>query len=158
MIDTNQTETIPTIQQIPMQAFFTGRMELPPGINASYKRVSFKRDGEIIHTLGESESLHQFKRDAALQLSQGYHDWSLINAIRQSKRKVPLRMTITFYFKSLWKRDIDGGIKAVQDAVFSRLELNDTLIVKLNVEKYEDPEAPRAEVEVYCDLSTTSSH
>jgi hypothetical protein len=54
-------------------------------------------------------------------LSQGYHDWALINALRVSKRKVPLQMEIKFFFKSLWKCDIDGGIKAVQDAVFQRL-------------------------------------
>ena len=132
------------------RAFFVGRCELPPGINASYKPGG-KRN-PIIGT----EALHQFKDDAALLLSQGYHDWTLINALRISKRKVPLRMEIHFYFKSLWKQDIDGGEKAVIDAVFARLELNDNLVVDKHTTKEVDADNPRVEVEVYCFLP--SSH
>src|SRR5205807_5706424 len=100
-------------------------MDLPPGVNASYK------PGSDQHPIVGTAELHQFKSDAALLLSQGYHDYSLINAIRSSKRKVPLRVCLNFFFKYLWKQDIDGGIKAALDAVFHRLELNDVLIVDL---------------------------
>ncbi len=132
------------------RAFYAGRCELPPGINASYQ------PGNGRNPIVGTKELHQFKDDAALLLSQGYHDWALINALRASRRKVPLRMEIHFYFKSLWRCDIDGGIKAVMDAVFNRLGLNDNLVVDLHISKEADPENPRVEVEVYCFLS--SSH
>lgn len=131
------------------RAFFAGRCDLPPGINGSYQPGSERNP--IIGT----EKLKQFKKDADLLLSQGYHDWTLINALRVSKRKVPLQMEIHFFFKSLWKCDIDGGIKSVQDAVFARLGLNDNLVVDLHVSKEADPENPRVEVEVYCFLPTS---
>ena len=148
------TETIEPTIEYQMRAFFAGTIPLPPGINASYKRVTYKnKDKELIHTLGSSDELNQFKSDAALLLTQGYHDWSSINAIRQSKRKVPLKMNISFYFKNIWRRDIDGGIKAVQDAVFQHLELNDILVVKLVVNKFESQDNPRCAVELFFDPS-----
>ena|SRR6266568_5122077 len=143
------TTNIITIQPQPMQAFFAGYMDLPPGINASYK------PGSEEHPIVGTKELHQFKKDAALLLSQGYHDYSLINAIRESKRKVPLRVDLHFFFRTMWKQDIDGGIKACLDATFQRLELNDNLIVDLHVWKHADPIRQRAEIEVYCALPTS---
>src|SRR5579859_938574 len=127
-----------------LHAFFAGRMDLPPGVNASYRPGS--------KTLLDTPEEAEFKRDAALLLSQGYHDYALINAIRASRRKVPLKVNLHFYFKTMWKRDIDGGIKAALDAVFGRLELNDNLIVDLHVTKHVDDQKPRTEIEFYCAL------
>jgi Holliday junction resolvase RusA-like endonuclease len=149
------TTNIITIEPKPLQAFFAGYMDLPPGINASYKRVTIHtKDGETIQRLGATDELETFKDSASKQLSQGYHDWSLINAIRQSKRKVPLRVDLHFFFKTLWKCDIDGGIKACLDATFARLDLNDNLIIDLHVSKRVDDARQRAEIEVYCALPT----
>ncbi len=148
-----ETSNIITINPQPMQAFFAGYMDLPPGVNASYKRVTIHtKGGETIQRLGATDELETFKDSAAKLLSQGYHDYSLINAIRQSKRKVPLRVDLHFFFRTLWKQDIDGGIKACLDATFARLDLNDNLIVDLHVWKLVDPDRQRAEIEVYCAL------
>ncbi len=150
-VTTVPIEIQPQSKVQPLQPFFKGTMPVPPGVNRSYK------PGNRRHPIVSTKELAQFKKDAALMLAdyeKTFHDWSLINAIRDSRLKVPLRMNITFYFKSLWKSDIDGGIKAVIDAVFHRLDLNDVLNVKLCIEKYADPDRPRVEVEVYCDLSS----
>jgi len=144
------TTNIITIEPRPLQAFFAGYMYLPPGINASYK------PGGSEHPIVSTKELAQFKKDAALLLSQGYNDYSLINAIRQSKRKVPLRVNLHFFFRTLWKCDIDGGIKACLDATFARLELNDNLIIDLHVSKRVDEHRQRAEIEVYCALPALS--
>src|SRR6266487_314812 len=141
-----ETSNIITINPQPLQAFFAGYMDLPPGVNASYK------PGSEEHPIVSTAALKQFKVDAAKLLSQGYHDYSLINAIRESKRKVPLRVDLHFFFRTLWKQDIDGGIKACLDATFARLDLNDNLIVDLHVWKLVDPDRQRAEIEVYCAL------
>jgi len=151
----NQPVEAPEENEKPYKAniLFAGYMDLPPGINASYKRVTIHtKGGETIQRLAATEELDQFKKDAALLLSQGYHDYSLINAIRQSKRKVSLRVDLHFFFRTLWKCDIDGGIKACLDATFQRLELNDNLIVDLHVWKLVDEHRQRAEIEVYCAL------
>lgn len=128
--------------------FFIARLPLPPGINHSYQIVR-TRDGSRLASTPAQEA---FKQEAALRLNQAEHDISLVNAIRASKRKVPLAVEMRFYFLSMWKRDVDGGVKAVLDAVFKHLELNDTLVVDLNITKQESDD-PRVEVEVRCLLS-----
>lgn len=144
--NTNHTTIVPAGPR----AFFAGRCELPPGINQAYSIGYVPTKNGPKPRIVDSEASKQFKKDAVLLLSQGYHDWNIINAIKASKRKVPLRMEMTFYFKSMWKRDVDGGEKAVQDAVFQRLGLNDVLVVDLHISKEVDVDEPRVEVEVYC--------
>lgn len=127
-----------------IRPFISGALPLPPGINGSYRPGSARRP--IVGT----KALHQFKNDAALQLTQVYHDWPQINKIQASQVKVPLRMDIHFYFETLWKRDIDGGVKAVMDAVFEHLGLNDVLVLECPLFKSADPHNPRVEFEVCC--------
>lgn len=133
------------------QPFFKGSMPLPPSINASYKPRA-KRDEDESAIAGTAE-LQQFKKDAALLLSQAEHDWDIINKLRESNKKrcqTPLAATIRFYFTTEWKSDVDGPIKAALDACFARLELDDRLVVKLEVQKLVDPVDPRCEIEVCC--------
>ena len=127
-----------------IRPFLSGTLPLPPGVNRSYKPGSGR------HPIVGTPALRQFKADAALLLSQSYHDWPQIEALRTSRRKTPLRMDIIFYFESLWRSDIDGKVKAVMDAVFCHLELNDVLVVEMPVFKKADPRNPRVEFEVCC--------
>ncbi|HEY7418745.1 MAG TPA: RusA family crossover junction endodeoxyribonuclease, partial [Ktedonobacteraceae bacterium] len=57
---------------------------------------------------------------------------------------------ISFYFPTLWKKDVDGGEKHIIDAVFQHLELNDNLNVEIHVYKFADRDEPRVEVELCC--------
>ncbi len=150
--DEKELPSLPTDKPA-LYAFFAGRLPLPPGINGSY------RPGTADHPIIGTKALHQFKADAAQMLSQGYHDWSIINAIHKTRLNVALRMDIHFFFKTLWKQDIDGGVKAVIDAVFTRLNhtfddnrFNDNTVVDLHVKKREDSDDPRVEIELYCSL------
>lgn len=60
-------------------------------------------------------------------------------------RGLPLTITYKFYFKSVWDdlsdtpttRDVDGPIKAVQDAVCKGLGFDDSYVFKIIVEKRE---------------------
>ncbi|GCE17573.1 RusA family crossover junction endodeoxyribonuclease [Dictyobacter kobayashii] len=133
--------------------FFRGRLPLPPGVNQSYQVVRAAGRKGARGRIGPSAALEMFKAEAALVLADGdatHQDWSLINAIRGSKRHVSLVVHVAFFFPTLWKRDVDGGIKAVVDAAFARMELNDNLVVRLTAEKFVDADDPRCEVTVSC--------
>ena len=143
-----KTTTDPSFQtiQIPQKPFFSGKMPLPPSTNQAYKVVYSKTHMRV----GPSIDLTIFKDGAAMMLSQAYHDWSLINAIRESRRKVPLAVKIQAYFATEWKRDLDGIVKFAMDAAFDRIALNDNLVVRIDVEKLVDPMEPRIEIEIRC--------
>ena len=116
-------------------------LPLPPGINASYKTGKGKFYG--------SPKLARFKEEAfyALKL-KGAFDWVLIHEVQCSKKKTPLAASIDFYYPTLWKYDIDGGEKAVIDAVFTHIGLNDNLIVEKWTRKLVDRDNPRCEISI----------
>jgi Holliday junction resolvase RusA-like endonuclease len=119
-------------------------LPLPPGINHSYKIV---RIGKA-HRLAATPELKAFKDEARLRLYQqdAQLDWPTISAIRASKNKIALQATITFFLSTLWKTDVDAGIKAVIDASFDYMSLNDNLLVYLVTKKRTDAENPRCEI------------
>jgi len=131
---------------------FSGVMPLPPGINQSYKvvcvPVGLRR---MVHRIGPTPELEQFKRDAASMLNRSYLDQTsieLIQFVQSARKKVPLAVTLIFYFQTLWKRDVDGGIKAAMDAAFDHIGLNDNLVVEVNTKKRVDAKNPRCEIVV----------
>jgi len=137
-----------------MQPFFRGVMPLPPSINEAYKVIRFTTsDGRQVHRIGPTAELEKFKENASLLLpasSRSYINWSVLHALRATRRKTPLGVRIEAYFLSEWKRDLDGVIKHAIDACFEFLRLNDNQVVKLEAEKYLDAEEPRIEIEVRC--------
>lgn len=142
--------TTEDIQPLPIPGkllpIFSGSMPLPPSVNGAYKIV---RAGDF-QRIGPTPALEQFKRDAALTLTQAQCDWSTINAVRESKRKVPLAVTLRVYFSTEWKRDLDDVVKYAIDAAFTRMQLNDNLIIQLEAEKLVDIVEPRVEIDVRC--------
>src|SRR5712675_2635370 len=126
----------------PTEPFLVATLPLPPGINGSYNT----NHGAQFFS---SVELKQFKQDALMVLAYDkavVRNWNAVDAIRISKQHVPLDLSIDFYFKTLWKRDIDGCIKAVQDVVFKYLGLNDNLVVRLPIEKWADASNLRCEI------------
>ncbi len=111
--------TVPIEQpsKTPTQPFFRGTMPVPPSVNMAYKLIHTKDSMRV----GPTVTLKNFKDDAALMLSQAYHDYALINGIRASKYKVPLHVVLRVYFPTEWKRDLDGIIKYAVDAAFDRI-------------------------------------
>lgn len=121
-------------------------LPLPPGVNHSYKIV---RIGKA-HRLAASPALKAFKDEANKQLYQqdAQLDWQTINAIRTSKNKIALQAGLTFFFPTLWRNDVDAGIKAVIDACFAYMALNDNLLVDLVTKKRTDASNPRCEISI----------
>lgn len=149
--ETNQqSNNIPVVPSLSFpliskpKPFFSGSMPVPPSTNHAYMIVRTKSGSRV----GPTDQLTVFKEGAALMLSQAYHDWSLINAIRTSKRKVPLSVKIDAYFSSEWKRDLDGIIKFSTDAAFERIQLNDNQVVSVQAEKHVAVDEPRVEIEI----------
>lgn len=139
---------------------FSGRMPLPPGVNGSYKNVHVRRrDGREYDRLGGTEALKQFKKDAEHELLLARCDLPVIEAIRASyehKEYVPLVVTIRFFFAEMWRKDIDGPIKAVMDAAFDFMEIKDVLVVRLrDITKDVDRADPHAEIDIACVLSSS---
>ncbi|BCL83149.1 hypothetical protein ccbrp13_56140 [Ktedonobacteria bacterium brp13] len=134
-------------------------LPLPPGVNASYKIVrvptrSYK-NGMMVYAsrLGATPALEEFKQSATFALAgleTASINWGLVESIKLNKYKTPLRVVIKFFYPTLWKCDVDGGIKAVQDVVFKKLELNDNLVVELVAKKFDDKFNPRVEIEITC--------
>ena len=65
-----------------------------------------------------------------------------------------LALDLRFYFVSILRRDIDGGLKITQDALCEALGINDNRIVEVSLRKNVDTAAPRMEVSL---RETTSS-
>lgn len=125
----------------PVEPFFVAALPLPPSVNGSYKT------NHSAQFFSSSEK-KQFEHDANFVLATGLYDRGTIEAIQNNKDSIPLTVTLCVYFKTLWKRDIDGVIKSIQDVCFKKLELNDNRVVRLNVEKYADKDNPRCEISI----------
>ena len=61
-----------------------------------------------------------------------------------------LGLTVRFFFPSLLRRDVDGGLKITQDALCQALEINDNRILQIHLIKALDPSRPRMEVSLFC--------
>ena len=139
---TQEQLKMPVVRDLRTKAltFLHATLPLPPGINASYKSGR--------GTFYGSAQLHAFKQEAHFMLfmQKDWFDWMTISDIQKSKNKIPLSISIDFYYATLWRRDIDGGEKAVIDALFDCIGLNDNLIVEKYTRKLVDRERPRCAV------------
>ncbi len=135
--------------------FYAAKLPLCPSVNTSYDIVTIKtKKGKIASTLKATEALETFKEEAAwkLKVQRKLQDWDIIQDIitKKHKRKhVPLRVEIKVHVKSLWRRDLDGFIKATQDAVFHDMGVNDNLITKMDVEKMIADDEEYCTIKVY---------
>ncbi len=136
------------------EPFFKAWIPLSPTTNQSYQRVNYKtKDKEIIKTIGATDELRQFKKDApkALASQRNQQNWIIINDIIAKKRKrkqVPIVAEITFYLEHLWTSDIDGRVKASLDASCKHMGINDNLVVDMRVRKKLDKDNPRCEISI----------
>ena len=74
------------------------------------------------------------------------------HAFLQKAREHCLALTIHFYFPTLLRRDLDGGLKIAQDALCESMGLNDNRIMEIHLYKTLDRDNPRLE----CTLALTS--
>ena len=138
--------------------FFSGRMPVPPGVNHSYRIVRRPGPGGGMR-LADTPEYAAFKEQAASELSQPVKvDWDVVKAIRasntsKSKRCAPLLVRIRCFFEHMWTQDLDGIEKAVIDAAFRYVELDDRYVVEIHSTKSIDSLDPHVEIDVCCLLT-----
>jgi Holliday junction resolvase RusA-like endonuclease len=130
--------------QVASEPFFYAQLTaLPSSVNRAYMPGG--------NTIIATPELRQFKIAAAWELKNAKIDRGVLELLRAAKKKkchVPLAANIAFCYRTLWKIDLDAGIKHLLDAVFEHLEINDNQNVDMHVFKIADPERPRVEIEL----------
>lgn len=122
-------------------------LPLPPSINKQYATVNGRR---VLSATGRryKRTIGQFvMTTVAAHSSQG-------RAFLLAAHDHYLSLTIHFYFSTLLRRDLDGGLKIAQDALCEAMRLNDNRILELHLYKSFDRDHPRLE----CALTLTTPH
>jgi len=111
-------------------------LPLPPSINHQYATVQGRR---VL-----SRSGREFKAFVAEQVESWLDDRPHVDVALFQRHY--LALTITFYFASVLRRDLDGGLKIAQDALCEALGVNDNLVIEIHLSKRVDRHCPRIEV------------
>jgi crossover junction endodeoxyribonuclease RusA len=111
-------------------------LPLPPSINHQYATVQGRR---VLSRAGR-----EFKRLVVEEIENWLdkHPHVDVGLFQQPY----LALTITFYFMSALRRDLDGGLKIAQDALCEALGVNDNLVIEIHLSKRVDRHFPRMEV------------
>src|SRR5215831_12009806 len=113
-------------------------LPLPPSINHQYATVQGRR---VL-----SRSGREFKALVAAEMESWLDEHPLFDVALFQRRY--LALTITFYFGSVLRRDLDGGLKIAQDALCEALGVNDNLVIEIHLSKRVDRHCPRMEVQL----------
>ena len=129
-------------------------LPLPPSINHQYT----ERDGRwVLSREARHYKTHlqkAFKRmKAAGKLQLKPLETSLLSLFddsiaAQTPREVFLQLRLEFFFKTPQRRDLDNGLKIVQDLVCEALGIDDRNVVAVELIKRVDAQNPRLEVTV----------
>ena len=111
-------------------------LPLPPSINHQYATVQGRR---VLSRSGRA-----FKALVAEEVEHWLDKHPLFDVVLFQRHY--LALTITFYFVSALRRDLDGGLKIAQDALCEALGINDNLVVEIHLRKRVDRHSPRIEV------------
>jgi crossover junction endodeoxyribonuclease RusA len=111
-------------------------LPLPPSINHQYATVQGRR---VLSRAGR-----EFKR-LVVEEVENWRDQHPRMDVALFQRHY-LALTITFYFASALRRDLDGGLKIAQDALCEALGVNDNLVIEIHLSKRVDRHSPRIEV------------
>ena len=124
-------------------------LPLPPSINHQYATVNGRR---IL-----SRTARDFKAMVAEEVATWQDRAALSNQALAQFGCSYLSLTITFYFITPRRRDLDGGLKIAQDALCEALGVNDNLVVEIHLNKRVDRQRPRMEV-LLCTLPHAVLH
>lgn len=111
-------------------------LPLPPSINHQYATVQGRR---VL-----SRSGREFKRFVVEEIENWLEKHLHVDVALFQQHY--LALTITFYFMSALRRDLDGGLKIAQDALCEALGVNDNLVIEIHLSKRVDRHCPRMEV------------
>ncbi|MEX1159080.1 MAG: RusA family crossover junction endodeoxyribonuclease [Thermomicrobiales bacterium] len=115
-------------------------LPLPPGVNNQYVTVGKRR---VL-----SKQAKAFHRDAGVVVGDKRSQGAIDDGWLKRLHEQPLACDLVFYFETPFRRDLDGGLKIMLDAVCALLGLDDRYIVSLTLEKRLDPLHPRVELEL----------
>jgi len=118
-------------------------LPLPPSINRQYATVNGRR------VLSATGRRYKVTVGQLLMTAPSSSEWT---AFLQKAREHFLTLTIHFYFPTLLRRDIDGGLKIAQDSLCEAMNLNDNRIMEIHLYKTLDRDNPRLE----CTLALAS--
>ncbi len=118
-------------------------LPLPPSINRQYATVNGRR------VLSATGRRYKTTVGQLLMTAPSSSEWT---AFLQKAQEHFLTLTIHFYFPTLLRRDLDGGLKIAQDALCEAMGLNDNRIMEIHLYKTLDRDNPRLE----CTLALAS--
>lgn len=111
-------------------------LPLPPSVNHLYATVQGRR---VLSRAGR-----EFKAFVAEEVERWLEEHTVYDVGALQGRY--LALTLTFYFATALRRDLDGGLKIAQDALCEALGVNDNLVVEIHLSKRVDRHCPRMEV------------
>jgi crossover junction endodeoxyribonuclease RusA len=114
------------------------RLPLPPSINHQYATVQGRR---VLSRTGR-----EYKTLVAEAVEQWLDSQPLPETMVAQFQGHYLSLSITFYFATALRRDLDGGLKIAQDALCEALGVNDNLVVEIHLSKRVDRQQPRIEL------------
>lgn len=124
-------------------------LPLPPSINHQYATVNGRR---ILSRHGRDYK-HNVAEEVAQWLASQAHP-AATESLFQARY---LSLSITFYFATALRRDLDGGLKIAQDALCEALGVNDNRVVEIHLRKRVDRDDPRSEMRLAV-LPTDDTH
>jgi crossover junction endodeoxyribonuclease RusA len=113
-------------------------LPVPPSVNHQYASVNGRR---VLSRTGRD-----FKALVADEVEEWRDREGISNETLALFSRHYLSLTITFYFTSALRRDLDGGLKIAQDALCEALGVNDNLVVEIHLRKRIDRQCPRIDV------------
>lgn len=116
-------------------------LPLPPGINHQY--VTLKNGRRAL-----SKDSQKWKQVAKQELEVLRFDGRISEGFLKALKTGYASLFLDFYFESPLKRDLDGGLKILQDTICETLEMNDNRVVDIHLVKRMDPLRPRVEVQL----------
>ncbi|MCS7192800.1 MAG: RusA family crossover junction endodeoxyribonuclease [Armatimonadetes bacterium] len=132
-------------------------LPLPPSINHQYT----ERDGRWVlsreawhyktHLRKAFKKLKAFGKLQIKQLdtvSSLFTEFGSPNSELSTQDEIFLRLRLEFFFKTAHRRDLDNGLKIVQDLVCEALSVDDKNVVAVELIKRVDPQNPRLEVTI----------
>jgi len=146
----NSKDLRKTVVRSTPQAKPTGRLTptslaltlpLPPSINHQYATVRGRR---VLSSTGR-----RYKIEIAKFLCSVVTPSPNRQGFLQALESHLLKLSLHFYFPTLLRRDLDGGLKIAQDALCQALGINDNRILEIHLVKSVDSSQSRME----CTLS-----
>lgn len=117
------------------------QLPLPPGVNNQY--VTLKDRRRVL-----SQESRKWKKSARRELEVMRFDGRISDEFVRVAGEGYLSLFLDFYFESPLRRDLDGGLKILQDTICEALGVNDNRVVDIHLLKRIDPLNPRVDVQV----------